>query len=207
MVSPPDDSPDRPMFRMALYTPRATDTPKKVERDLAALFWHLQRLIDAGPIPKGEPPPVPASVSSLGVDLLIVDEVRRLSPVGLEVLQDLFDRNSLGLVFLAHPGWEKTSASQHLFASRLGMLHAFRALDLHDGHRFFEAQVQRLGLRVEEDAEEVFLQKTRGNVAAMRLILQHLLFLAQRREAFLVTGAVIEEVAYRIWPHRNGGFQ
>lgn len=52
-VSPPDDSPDRPMFRTALYTPRATDTPKKVERGLAALFVRLQRLTNVGTLPYG----------------------------------------------------------------------------------------------------------------------------------------------------------
>ena len=65
-------------------------------------------------------------------------------------------------------------------ASRVGVLHAFGALGKQDTRKLLEQQVQRLRLPVEEEAVDVFVQKTQGNFQVMYLVLCHLDYLLDR---------------------------
>lgn len=195
--------PECPIPQTAFYTPKSTVTPKSLEQDLALLLWSLQLLADHA-LPGGqEALPLSGRLRPAVVNMLIVDEVDRLSHPCLAVLQDVFERERLCLVLLGRSGSAARLLRVDALASQTGVLHPFRTLEKVEIHTFLEQQVQRLGLSVKAEAVEVFTKKTRGNLRTMRLVLQHLDYMVERQGAFLVTGDVIEEAVGRLMNEKN----
>ncbi|GHO72237.1 ATP-binding protein [Ktedonobacter sp. SOSP1-85] len=203
VVVSPEFSSDVPMPRTAFYTPRATATPKNIEQDLAMLLWGLQMIAEAAGSVVQETVPRSGRVRVEGVDLLVVDEVDRCSHISLEVLRDLFDRYPIGLVLLGRTDYAKTLLNQHPVASRVGVLHEFCAASKADASVFIREQVRALGLSIEESALDVCLEKTRGNLSKIYLILTHLDSLARRDGPFTVTRDDIEEAQARLLTEKN----
>jgi DNA transposition AAA+ family ATPase len=137
------------------------------------------------------------------VNLLIVDEVDGLSHGCLEVLRHVFDKDRVSLVLLGRSGCAERLLNEDALASRVGMLHTFGTLGQPDTRKLLEQQLQGMKLIIENDAVEVFIEKTRGNFQAMRLVLDHIHYLVDRRGAFPVTGDVIEEAVDRLFTKRN----
>jgi len=173
-------SAESPVPRTAFYTPRATATPKSIEQDLGLLLWGLQMIAEHASTVAQETLATPVFIRPDVVDVLIVDEVDGLSQASLEVLRDVFDRSRLGLVLLGRSGSAARLLKMPALASRVGVLHAFGALGKQDTRKLLEQQVQRLRLPVEEEAVDVFVQKTQGNFQVMYLVLCHLDYLLDR---------------------------
>ncbi len=68
---------------------------------------------------------------------------------------------------------------------------------------FIREQVRALGLSIEESALDVYLEKTRGNLSKIYLVLTHLDSLARRDGPFTVTDDDIEEVEARLLTEKN----
>ena len=202
-VVPPSFASDCPLPRTAFYTPRATATPKSIEQDLALLQWGMQMIADAARTRSEEMQPRSAALRPGAVDLLVVDEVDRCSHISLEVLRDLFDRYPVGLVLLARTDRARHLLNQHPLASRVGVLHEFCALSSSDARLFIRQQVESLGLSLEEQAVEAFVQKTGGNFRKMYLVLTHLDYMAGRHGPFTVTGNEIDEAVARLLSEKN----
>ncbi|BCL77549.1 ATP-binding protein [Ktedonobacteria bacterium brp13] len=194
---------ESPIPRTAFYTPRATATPKGIEQDLALLLWGLQMIAEHASTVAQETSAMPVVIRPDVVDVLIVDEVDGLSQASLEVLRDIFDRSRLGLVLLGRSGSAARLQKMAALASRVGVLHAFGALGKQDTRKLLEQQVQRLCLPMEDEAVEVFVQKTQGNFQMMYLVLCHLDYLLVRRGVFTVTKEVVEEAIDRLLTQRN----
>lgn len=64
----------------------------------------------------------------LDIELIIVDEIERLSTPALEYLRDLFDHSDIGLIFVGMPGMEKRMARYPQLYSRVGFAHHYRPL-------------------------------------------------------------------------------
>lgn len=203
VVVPPSFASDCPIPRTAFYTPRATATPKSIEQDLALLQWGLQMIADAAQTRSEEMQPRSAALRPGAVDLLVVDEVDRCSHISLEVLRDLFDQYPVGLVLLSRTDRARQLLKQHPVASRVGVLHEFCALGESDARLFITEQVQSLGLALEKQALEAFIQKTGGNFRKMYLVLAHLDYMAARHGPFTVTVNELDEAIARLLNEKN----
>ncbi|WP_201392298.1 hypothetical protein [Ktedonobacter sp. SOSP1-52] len=191
------------MPRTAFYTSKPTATPKSIEQDLALLLWGLQMLADHASTVAQETRAMPVAIRPEVVDLLIVDEVDGLLWESLEVLRDLSDRSRLGLVLLGRPRSAERLVKLSALSSRAGVLHAFAALGKQDTRTLLEQQVQRLGLPVEDEAVEMVVQKTQGNLQVMFLVCCHLDYLLSRYGVFTVTKDVVGEAMDRLFTQRN----
>jgi DNA transposition AAA+ family ATPase len=196
-------SAEGPMPRTAFYTPKPTATPKSIEQDLALLLWGLQMLADHASTVAQEARASSIAIRPDVVDLLIVDEVDGLSWESLEVLRDLTDRSCVGLVLLGRPASAERLVKLSALSSRGGVLHAFATLGKQDTRALLEQQVQRLGLPIEDEAAEMFVQETRGNFQVMYLVCCHLDYLLSRYGVFTVTKDVVGEAMDRLFTQRN----
>jgi DNA transposition AAA+ family ATPase len=136
---PPRDSGP---WRTVLYTPRVTNTPRTIEREVDQLWgsvfglaarssWYAERATN----PQPQPP-----------DLVIVDQADRVKTAGLEQLRDLYDRRHVGLVLIGMPGLQKRLARYAQLYSRVGFVHQFRPLSGQELQQVIERQAVQLGL-------------------------------------------------------------
>jgi DNA polymerase III delta subunit len=129
--------------------------------------------------------------------------VDRCSHISLEVLRDLFDRYPVGSVLLSRTDRIRHLLNHHPVAERAGVLHEFCALGDSDARLFITQQVHSLGLSLEEQALEAFIQKTRGNFRKIYLVLAHLDYMAARHGPFTVTAGELEEAVARLLTEKS----
>jgi hypothetical protein len=83
------------------------------------------------------------------VELVIVDEVERLSTAALESLRDLFDRSDIGLILIGMPGIEKRMARYPQLYSRVGFAHHYRPLQGDELSFVLTRHWRKLGLHLD----------------------------------------------------------
>jgi len=194
---PPRDSGP---WQTVLYTPRVTNTPRIIERDVDNLWgsvfglaarssWYADR--------ETNPPPQPP-------DLVIIDEADRIKTAGLEQLRDFYDRRHVGLVFIGMPGLQKRLARYPQLYSRVGFVHHFRPLSGHELHSVIERQSVQLGLglalddHADTDVVNAIARVTGGNFRLVQRLFAQIQRVVEINDLASVTTEVVAVAGERL---------
>jgi DNA transposition AAA+ family ATPase len=132
------------------------------------------------------------------VELLVVDEAERLSPLALEHLRDRFDRRHLGLILIGMPGIEKRLARYPQLYSRIGFAHHYQPLGNDELTFVLTRHWRRLGLNLDlsdfTDAQAVatIARITRGNFRLVQRLFIQIERIMKINNLTVITSDVIE---------------
>ncbi|MBM3605564.1 MAG: ATP-binding protein [Alphaproteobacteria bacterium] len=84
------------------------------------------------------------------VELIIIDEAERMQTAALELVRDIFDRTSRGVILIGMPGMERRLARYPQLYSRVGFAHHYRALTGDELSFVLTRHWRRLGLELNE---------------------------------------------------------
>ena len=130
--------------------------------------------------------------------LILVDEADRLQVASLEQLRDLIDRNEVGLVLIGMPGIEKRFARYPQLYSRVGFVHAFRALRAEEIRRLLAEHGPAIGLTPptsdisDQEAIAAIIRITGGNFRLLRRPLSQIERILRINQLQAITAAVVE---------------
>jgi hypothetical protein len=189
-------------WRIALYTPEALMSAKRLEQDLLQLHWQMNKRASL------TPPCVQMQgstrgnlrVSPLSWDLLIIDEADRVKTAGFEVLRDLYDRSEMGMVLIGMGGIEKRLARYPQFYSRVGFVHQFNVLSVEELREILRSKLSRESVEegmpaqesLDEDALGAIIRMTGGNFRQIHRLLKQVERILRLNHLTKVTKAVVE---------------
>ena len=84
------------------------------------------------------------------VELIIIDEAERMQTAALELVRDIFDRTSRGVILIGMPGMERRLARYPQLYSRVGFAHHYRPLTGDELSFVLNRHWRRLGLDLDE---------------------------------------------------------
>ncbi len=180
--------------RTVFYTPTVKATHKQLLHDLDTLLERVDLCVDQhlhdGLVAHRHRPQ--------HVELIVIDEAERLSPIMLEDLRDRFDRRPLGLLLIGMPGLEKRLAAFPQLYSRIGFAHRYQALDDEELAFVLTRHWKRLGLSLDlddfTDAQAVAAvgRITRGNFRLVHRLFTQVERILHINQLSVITADVIE---------------
>jgi len=84
------------------------------------------------------------------VELLIIDESERLPTTAIELIREIFDRTSVGVILIDMPGLEKRLSRYPQLFSRVGFAHHYRPLQGDELTFVLTRHWRRLGLALDD---------------------------------------------------------
>lgn len=179
--------------RSVLYTPPVTNTPKAVRASLEDAFLLLRGLVgQARPRKRG------LRDFTTACELVIVDEVDRLTTASLEELRDYYDRSGVGVILVGMPGLEKRLARYPQLYSRVGFAHAFRALSQEESRFVLEQHWQSWGGTLhdsqfaDQEAIAAVISVTAGNFRLIDRVMSQVRRIKDLNHLQTVTREVVE---------------
>ncbi|MCA1699562.1 MAG: AAA family ATPase [Actinobacteria bacterium] len=175
--------------RTVFYTPTVKVTLRELDAELKRLTKRVDACVDQH---------VGADRRVQGVELLIVDEAERLSPLALEHLRDRFDRVSLGLILIGMPGIEKRLARYPQLYSRIGFAHHYRPLGEEELGFVLTRHWRKLGLTLDAteftDAQAIaaVARITGGNFRLLQRLFVQIERILRINELSAITSDVVE---------------
>jgi DNA transposition AAA+ family ATPase len=179
--------------RTVFYTPTVTAAPRQSDADLKQLTSRVDICIDQHVRPTSPQVGVPNYV-----EMLVIDEADRLSPLALEHLHDRYDRRHLGLLLIGMPGIDKRLARYPQLYSRIGFAHHYRALDDEELTFVLTRHWKRRGLSLDlTDFTDAQAVAAAGRITRRNFRLIHRLFAQIERvmrinDLTVITNDVIE---------------
>jgi DNA transposition AAA+ family ATPase len=134
--------------RTMFYTPSVATSAGALRRDLKQLLNRANACIDMHTTRGKKHVDLDCLLNH--IELVIVDEVERLSTPALEYLRDLFDRSDIGLMLIGMPGMEKRMARYPQLYSRVGFAHHYRPLQGDELSFVLTRHWRKLGLNLDE---------------------------------------------------------
>ena len=126
--------------RTLFYTPSSGISSRILNRDIFRLLVRATACI------RPHTKRAQAECAFNHVEMAIVDEFERLSPQGLELLRDIFDRSNIGLILIGMPGIDKRLARYAQIYSRVGFAHHYRTLQGNELSFVLTRHWRKLGL-------------------------------------------------------------
>jgi DNA transposition AAA+ family ATPase len=129
--------------RTLFYTPAVSISARVLNRDIHRLLSRATACV----LPHTKRAQAECVFNHM--EMVIVDEVERLSTAGFEFLRDLFDRSNIGLILIGMPGIEKRLARYPQLYSRVGFAHHYRPLKGDELSFVLTRHWRKLGLSLE----------------------------------------------------------
>jgi len=180
--------------RAVFYTPAVGMNHRQLDNDISKLTSRVNICIDQHVRPDTYHLPGKDHY----VDLLIIDEAERLTPVALEYLRDRYDRRHLGLLLIGMPGIEKRLARYPQLYSRIGFAHQYHTLADDELAFVLTRHWKRLGLTLDlsdfTDAQAVAAvgRITRGNFRLIHRLFHQIERILQINDLTVITSDVVE---------------
>lgn len=127
--------------------------------------------------------------------LVVIDEADRLRMATLEVARAIFDRGNIGLVLIGMPGMEKRLARYPQFYSRVGFVHAFRALGTAEVRALLREGWSPPGVclpPLDDEAVTAIIRMTGGNFRLLDRLLSQSERIVQLNSLSCVTRQAVE---------------
>lgn len=134
--------------RTAFYTPTITGTLRDLRDTMGQSLVLVSACIEAQI--KREGGKVLRRDQNRMVELIIIDEAERMQTAALELVRDIFDRTSRGVILIGMPGMEKRLARYPQLYSRVGFAHHYRSLTGDELSFVLTRHWRRLGLELDE---------------------------------------------------------
>jgi len=132
------------------------------------------------------------------VELIIIDEAERLSTAAVEYLRDMFDRTTIGLMFIGMPGIEKRMARYPQLSSRVGFAHHDRPLQGDERTFVLTRHWRTLGLSLDRadftdtQAIAAISRITHGNFRLLHRLFVQIERILRMNELRVITEDVVE---------------
>jgi len=132
------------------------------------------------------------------VELIILDEAERLSTAAVEYLRDMFDRTTIGLMFIGMPGIEKRMARYPQLYSRVGFAHHYRPLQGDELTFVLTRHWRKLGLSLDSadftdtQAIAAISRITNGNFRLLHRLFVQIERILHINELSVITEDVVE---------------
>ena len=138
------------------------------------------------------------SISGDLAELLIVDEVERLSTAALEHVRDVFDRTGIGVILIGMPGIEKRLSRYPQLYSRIGFAHHYRPLQGNELSFALTRHWRQLGLTLDDadftDAQAItsIARMTGGNFRLLHRLFVQIERILKINSLSVITDDVVE---------------
>jgi DNA transposition AAA+ family ATPase len=139
-----------------------------------------------------------AATSFEGIHLLIIDEIDRLKLQSLEQLRDIYDKNSIAMIFIGMPGIEKRLARYPQLYSRIGFAHEFDRLSKDETHHLLTYKWEELGSPIkmeffsDYEALASIIKITNGNFRLIQRLFTQIERILEINQLTTITTEVIE---------------
>lgn len=134
--------------RTVFHTPTITGTLRDVRDTMSQSLVLVGARIQAQIEREGGT--VPRRDQHRLVELIVIDEAERMQTTALELVRDIFDRTSRGVILIGMPGMEKRLARYPQFYSRVGFAHHYRPLQGDELAFVLARHWRRFGLELDE---------------------------------------------------------
>lgn len=174
-------------------TPEVTVTPKKLETSISLTRNKFDGLVEQARV-WHHPESVFEMRQSKNVKLLIVDEADRLKFQSLELLRDLHDRGSIGIILMGMPGIERRIKRFGQLYSRIHLTYEFQPLTADETNLFIAEKWLQLGLpRSADDAVSTAIKRVgNGNFRVLNRIFTEIERLQKLNCLPLITPDLVE---------------
>jgi len=187
--------------RTVFYTPEVLPRPKDLIRELN--FWQtkVDICVEEHQRTIGKVTGLHSGRSALYVELLIIDEAERLTPMALELLRDQHDRTHLAIILIGMPGIDQRFRHYPQLYSRLGFSHHYRALGRDELLFVLDRHWNRLGQTLDPDdftdaqAIAAIERITRGNFRLLERLFPQIARVLKINQLEAITDDVVEAAA------------
>lgn len=187
--------------RTVFYTPEVLPRPKEMMRDID--HWHsrVDICVWEHQLATGKVHGPHIGSGPVYVELLIIDEAERLTPVALEMLRDRHDRTHLALILIGMPGIDQRFRHYPQLYSRLGFSHHYRALGRDELLFVLQRHWKHLGRTLDPDdftdaqAIAAIERITRGNFRLLERLFPQINRVLKINDLETITDDVIEAAA------------